>query len=362
MITGASQVALVVKNPPANAGDTRGTGLIPGLGRSPGGGHGNPLQYSCLENPTDRGARQDIIHGVTKGWTHKRLSTHASSWLWNCRREKEWTGLPLPPPPTMAGTSRERGSHQPEEDSIQTEIPLTTQPWSSKWCSEVCKKTVHKRTGSSCTKWKWASWNLSPLTMPAGGRGQGPRVGFSSLPIPPQPRHHQGVYVAAGRRCTVSPGRMGQGWGRQQQVGPRVSWHSKVPAHVPLSYQILVVKQSNPKIKLLGRVNHWPQSLKTLSGRTTQTWPGSGSGQLWLGGRLQQSLAGLAEDMGLHICLEVFQRQHYRLKTQRIVLLGSLPWIYRFSHLCPLLTKNGLCISFCWPPSVGKGTSLVPQW
>ena len=52
---GASQVALVVKNPPANAGDIRDVGSVPGLGRSPGGGHGNPLQYSCLENPKDRG-------------------------------------------------------------------------------------------------------------------------------------------------------------------------------------------------------------------------------------------------------------------------------------------------------------------
>ena len=48
---GASQVALVVKNPPANAGDIRDTGSIPGLGRSPGGGHGSTLQYSCPENP-----------------------------------------------------------------------------------------------------------------------------------------------------------------------------------------------------------------------------------------------------------------------------------------------------------------------
>ena len=53
---GASQVALVVKNPPANAGDSREAGSIPGLGRSPGVGNGNPLQYSCLENSTDRGA------------------------------------------------------------------------------------------------------------------------------------------------------------------------------------------------------------------------------------------------------------------------------------------------------------------
>ena len=49
-------MVLVVKNPPANAGDKRDTGSIPGLGRSPEGGHGNPLQCSCLENPMDRGA------------------------------------------------------------------------------------------------------------------------------------------------------------------------------------------------------------------------------------------------------------------------------------------------------------------
>ena len=49
-------MALVVKDTPANAGDIRNVGSIPGSGRSPGGGHGNPLQYSCLENPMDRGA------------------------------------------------------------------------------------------------------------------------------------------------------------------------------------------------------------------------------------------------------------------------------------------------------------------
>ena len=55
---GASQVALVVKNPAANTGDTRDAGSIPGLGRSPGGGHDTPLQSSCLENPMDTGAWQ----------------------------------------------------------------------------------------------------------------------------------------------------------------------------------------------------------------------------------------------------------------------------------------------------------------
>ena len=65
----ASQVALVVKNLPANTRDIRDVGSIPGLGRSSGGGHGNPLQYSCLENPMDRGAWQTTVHRVTKSWT-----------------------------------------------------------------------------------------------------------------------------------------------------------------------------------------------------------------------------------------------------------------------------------------------------
>ena len=58
----ASQVVLVVKKPPANAGDIRDTGSIPGLGRSPGEGHGNLLHYSSLENPMDRGAWQPMVH------------------------------------------------------------------------------------------------------------------------------------------------------------------------------------------------------------------------------------------------------------------------------------------------------------
>ena len=61
----ASQVALVVKNPPATVGDPRGLGYIPGLGRSPGGGNGNPVYYSCLENRMNRGAWRATVHSVT---------------------------------------------------------------------------------------------------------------------------------------------------------------------------------------------------------------------------------------------------------------------------------------------------------
>ena len=62
----ASQVVLVVENPPASAGDVRDSGSIPGSGRSPGGGHGNPLQYSCLESPMDKGAWQATVRSRTE--------------------------------------------------------------------------------------------------------------------------------------------------------------------------------------------------------------------------------------------------------------------------------------------------------
>ena len=68
----------MVKNPPANAGDIRDVGLTPRLGRSPGEGHGNTLQYSCLENPMDRGALQATVHRVTKSrtWLKQLSITH----------------------------------------------------------------------------------------------------------------------------------------------------------------------------------------------------------------------------------------------------------------------------------------------
>ena len=65
------------KNPAANAGDAKEVGSTPGSGRFPGGGHSKPLQYSCLENPMDRGDWQATAHRVAKSQTRlKRLSTH----------------------------------------------------------------------------------------------------------------------------------------------------------------------------------------------------------------------------------------------------------------------------------------------
>ena len=104
----ASQVAPVVKNPPANAGDIRDSGLIPGSGRSPGEGHGHPPQYSCLENPTDRGAWRAAVHGVVKSGTRlsdftftfhfhaleKVMATHSSVLAWRIPGTGEPGGLP----------------------------------------------------------------------------------------------------------------------------------------------------------------------------------------------------------------------------------------------------------------------------
>ena len=73
-------MTLVVKNPPANAGDIRDSGSLPELERSPGPGPGNPLQRSCPENSTDRGAWWATVHGVAKSWTRlKGLSSSSSS-------------------------------------------------------------------------------------------------------------------------------------------------------------------------------------------------------------------------------------------------------------------------------------------
>ena len=79
IFVGAPQVPLVLKNPPATAGVIRDLGLISGLGRSPGGGNDNPLQYSCLENPMDRGAWRAKVHEVTKSDTTEQLSTARST-------------------------------------------------------------------------------------------------------------------------------------------------------------------------------------------------------------------------------------------------------------------------------------------
>ena len=82
-------MALVVGNQPANAGDIKDTCLIPGSVRSLGGGHGNPLQYSCLEKPMDRRAWRAIVNGVTKSQKRRSMSTRQKMPKMNASRLKD---------------------------------------------------------------------------------------------------------------------------------------------------------------------------------------------------------------------------------------------------------------------------------
>ena len=95
--TAMVKILQVVKNPPAKAGELRDAGLIPGSERSPGGEHGNPLQYSCLENPMDRGAWWATVHGVAK----------AKRWLSTAHTVHLEQGQTRVPSPAPGGRSRE---------------------------------------------------------------------------------------------------------------------------------------------------------------------------------------------------------------------------------------------------------------
>ena len=100
-------MVLVVKSPPGNAGDAEDAGSIPGLGTSHGEGNGTPLQYSCLENPMDRGAWWAAVHGVAKSRARlsdftftfhfhlleKELATHSSVLAWRIPETEEPGGL-----------------------------------------------------------------------------------------------------------------------------------------------------------------------------------------------------------------------------------------------------------------------------
>ena len=143
----------MVKNPPANAGDAADPGLIPGSGRSPGGGNGNPRQYSCLENPMDRGAWRATVHEVvkvrldwastaaaqTRGYAHILETPHPGS-HW----PQGWTSqhhLPFPsrlPPlcPGLRAASRKQSSWELRFCPAQV-------------CDSMCRVHRHPSPGSS---------------------------------------------------------------------------------------------------------------------------------------------------------------------------------------------------------------------
>ena len=130
----------MVKNSPANAGDIRDVGSIPGSGSSHGVGNGNPLRYSCLENSMDSRAWWATVHRVTKSQTHlKRLNTHKHTHTHThttiykidnnkdqFSRQEYWWGLPFPSPEDIPSSGIESTSPALEADCLLTKPPGKT--------------------------------------------------------------------------------------------------------------------------------------------------------------------------------------------------------------------------------------------
>ena len=141
-------MAPVAKNPPANAGDRRDVGLIPGSGSSPGWGNGNPLQHSFLENPIDRGALWVTVHWVANSWTQlKQLSTyhHTVNYWWRLSIEK-WTNLP--------GISSSLTINNFKESSPSTNCPTEYNP------GRIIKKNYRTSLHSSVLLVIWFVLNV----------------------------------------------------------------------------------------------------------------------------------------------------------------------------------------------------------
>ena len=117
---------VVAKNPPANSGDAGDVGLILGSERSPGVGHGSPLQYSCLENPMNRGVWHTTVHEVAQNQTLLSLYTLKECGVMGFPRQKHWSTLPLPPPEDLPNPGIEFNGHALE--SCQREADSCLSP------------------------------------------------------------------------------------------------------------------------------------------------------------------------------------------------------------------------------------------
>ena len=145
----ASQVVLVVKNPSANAGDIRDMVSIPGSGRSPGGGHDNTLQYSCLESPRDRGAWWAT---VARSWTQlKQLRTHArTTHRWPCWHLARHLWSIYGAKSKFLGPQKSsHGHHSPGLLGTARDIAVKSGHCTTQGCSEKCSLWWRRQAGDS---------------------------------------------------------------------------------------------------------------------------------------------------------------------------------------------------------------------
>ena len=163
-------VALVVKNPPANAGDIRNVGLIPGSGRSSGIGNGDPLQYFCLEIPMDRGACWVTVHGVAKSWIwSNRVIMHNGSVTFS----------------HIVGQSK---SHDSNWNQLNGEFYSSCGRW--RWGVNICEtRTIYrvslclsgKEFTCQCRRWRFDPWVGK---IPSEGNGNPLQYQYSCLGNP----------------------------------------------------------------------------------------------------------------------------------------------------------------------------------
>ena len=137
---------LGIKNPYASAGDVRDSGSIPGSGRSPGGVHSNPLQYSCLVNPMDRGPWWATVHGVTKSHTWRRwFSMNTIQWVnWRIQYRDSTTNL------TKEKKKKKKRTNKLEERSVES-IQLKEQKENEKNMESSGNYAHHKK--KQCIEW-----------------------------------------------------------------------------------------------------------------------------------------------------------------------------------------------------------------
>ena len=175
----ASQVVLVIKNPPTNARDVRDTGSIPELGRFPEGGNDNPLQYSCVENPMDRGAWWATVHRDTKSWTWlKQLSMHTHMCgsqseanrksVWCSRRTQEVMEQEGWPCSAVVCTARDRQLATPSQVSWPFSPFQNTRGWDSACATSMlgCRKQKQADPESSELGKDSKSTQISQLIQP----------------------------------------------------------------------------------------------------------------------------------------------------------------------------------------------------
>ena len=179
MGTWASRVVLVVKYSPANAGDIWDAGSIPGSGRLPGGGNGNPLQRSYLEDSIDRGAWRAIVHRVTKSWTQVNNRTHAHTRVVRDAPVWQWWGLypilsTLPSTVyTQVGGDNSQGKpprHRAPDNVLKKETNVNCVfffcihvcSYDLHWCEEQQQQQNLIEVRSHKVKWWFIIWTKKP--------------------------------------------------------------------------------------------------------------------------------------------------------------------------------------------------------